>query len=128
MKKPLGVYHTGRLFKDGGYTDEQEWVKASHYRTTCEVYDGRIDALRAENERLSLREIKICTALRAVWETVERESPQWHLADQLLKILDAAPKSILDVPDHMRTPRGKVAATTLARTEAELYRTEDGNG
>jgi hypothetical protein len=59
------VVRMGRLFKDGGYTGEKEWVEADHYRITCAVYDGRIEVLRGN---LSLAEEGLAAATQEITE------------------------------------------------------------
>jgi hypothetical protein len=63
---------------------ERESVDIEVY---VESLNAHVGNQRREIERLQTREIKVSVALRAVLETVQKDSPQWLLANELLKIL-----------------------------------------
>lgn len=53
--------------------------------------------LQGEVDRLTVKELKLGVALHAVIEVVQKDSPQWLLADQLIRMMEA-PGSAQQVP------------------------------
>lgn len=75
--------------------DQLPRIPPKHLKDGCyaraDALEAHLNAAKAENARLQKREAQFAAALYAVKEVVAKDSPQWLLADQLVRMMLSAP-------------------------------------